>query len=133
MSYKKSTKSSPKFSGKLQPHVPKHKLTNSQAVPGPGTYKAPSSFGKQTMSRKKSSKNLKFGSEQRDTITKLYISRDQAKKQPSKYSEEIYCGTIKNNSSIGKQSVSSKKTQSCYGFGTGTRDHVSKLYVPKNF
>ena len=99
MSYKPN-KSSPKYSGKLQPHVPKHKLTNSQAVPGPGSYKAPSSFGKQTMSRKQSSKNLKFGSEKRDTIKKLYVSRDQAKKQPSKYTEEIYCGTIKNNSSI---------------------------------
>ena len=84
MSYKPN-KSSPKYSGKLQPHVPKHKLTNSQAVPGPGSYKAPSSFGKQTMSRKQSSKNLKFGSEKRDTIKKLYVSRDQAKKQPSKY------------------------------------------------
>ena len=92
-----------------------------------------SSFGDQTLSKKTSPKRTKFGKEDRDTISKLYITAEQSKKQPSKYTEEIYVGDNKSNSSIGKQVVSSKKTAKSFGFGTSQRDHSAKRYVPKNF
>ena len=133
MSVRRNNAKAAKFSGPRQPHVPRERLTNAQHVPGPGTYNMKSSFGDQTLSKKTSPKRTKFGKEDRDTISKLYITAEQSKKQPSKYTEEIYVGDNKSNSSIGKQVVSSKKTAKSFGFGTSQRDHSAKRYVPKNF
>ena len=133
MSGRRTNVKAAKFSGKRQPHVPRERLTNAQASPGPGAYNTQSSFGNQTLSEKSSPKKTKFGKEDRETISKLYMTAEQSKKMPSKYTEEIYVGDNKANSSLGKQVSSSKKTARSSGFGTSQRDHAAKRYIPKNF
>ena len=103
---------SPTFVGQMKPHVPEDRLTDSMGVPGPGKYYNPtkdSAFGRQQKSQKKSMAITKFGTSKRAGIKKIYLGKEQAAKNPSKYTEEV---GITHISSIGKQSMSKKKNKS---------------------
>ena len=116
-----SGRASPTFVGKVKPHVTEDRLTDSMGVPGPGKYYNPtkmSSFGKQQKSQKKSMATAKFGTSKRSGIQKVYLGKEQAAKNPSKYTEEV---GIKHISSIGKQSMSKKKTNPSASFGKSSR------------
>jgi hypothetical protein len=116
-----SGRKSPSFVGKIKPHVSEDRLTDSMGVPGPGKYYNPSktsAFGRQQKSQKKSMATTKFGTSKRAGIKKIYLGKEQAAKNPSKYTEEV---GIKHISSIGKQSMSKKKTNPSVGFSKSSR------------
>lgn len=115
---KRSGRTSPPFRGPRQPHVKEDALTDSMDVPGPGSYRLNSSFGKQSVSKKRSSATGKFGTAKRSELTKTYVGKAQAAKIPSKYTEETGYPHV---SSIGKQSLSKKKSNPSIGFSKGER------------
>jgi hypothetical protein len=93
-------------------------LTDSMNVPGPGAYKIESAFGKQAKSKCKTNSTPKFGTSKRGQYSKTYIGKEQAAKQPSKYTEQV---GISHVSSIGKQSMSRKKSNPSVGFSKSSR------------
>jgi len=87
--------------------------------PGPGTYDASSSVGKQTYSVHPTSANFSFGTGTRDQLAKVFTSKEHEDAFIGKSSPGP--GTYDNHSSVGKQAVAKQRSSATPKFGTANR------------
>ena len=90
-----------------------------------------SSMAKQAQSTKKSSPAFGFGTQERDRYNSQYLSKAHSQKQIIRTTEAVDFSD--STRSFGSQVKSTKKTSANFGFGTSSRAHASKTYMPKNF
>jgi hypothetical protein len=61
----------------------------------------------------------------------MYLSKQHAAKSISTLTSDAdYMDDV---SGMGRQTTSNRKSQAQYGFGTSSRAHNSKVYMPPNF
>mmetsp|Transcript_4343 Transcript_4343/g.9399 ORF Transcript_4343/g.9399 Transcript_4343/m.9399 type:complete len:303 (+) Transcript_4343:168-1076(+) len=89
-------------------------------MPGVGTYASNyNALGKQALSTKKSLPAPKIGTSQRDAAKKIFISKEHEKGAYGEMSPGPVTGTVVN--SFGNQTLSVKKSNPSWGFGTSKR------------
>lgn len=90
-------------------------------IPGAGSYQsAYPALGKQTLSTKTTLPAPKIGTSNRDANKKIFISKEHEKAAYGELSPGPATGPVVN--AIGHQTLSVKKTNPSFGFGTSKRD-----------
>lgn len=102
---------------------------NGRDFPGAGTYgPGVPAIGKQPISSKRTLPHAKIGTSTRDGAGKVFVSKEHEKSQHGKITPgPTTCPVIH---SFGSQTVSSKRTNPSFGFGTARRDAGPRSDVP---
>ena len=87
--------------------------------PAPGSYTMPSSLGQQSLSKKNSASQFKFGTSTRDSLKKVYITQGHEREYIGFHSPSP--NSYRVTSSLGQQWVSRKKSSKNFKFGTADR------------
>lgn len=97
--------------------------------PGAGAYgTGVPAVGKQPMSSKRTLPHAKIGTSTRDGAGKIFVSKEHEKSQHGKLTPgPTTCPVVH---SFGSQTLSSKKTNPSFGFGTAKRDAGPRSDVP---
>ncbi|CAG9460053.1 unnamed protein product [Pedinophyceae sp. YPF-701] len=97
-------------------------------VPGAGQYRNASAVGRQALSTKKTLPTCRFGTSTRDKANKIFISAEHEKDSFGELSPGPT--TAMGHPAIGKQTVSRKKSNPSWGFGTARRQTVQVTDTP---
>jgi hypothetical protein len=97
-------------------------------IPGAGQYKVDGAVGKQTLSIKKTLPTARIGTSTRDKADKVFISAEHEKAQYGKITPGPCTGT--GHTSMGKQTLSKKKSNPTWGFGTAARKTIQVTDTP---
>jgi len=103
-------------------------VRRAKELPGAGQYKLDPAVGRQTMSTRKTMPTAKFGTSTRDGMKKQFISVEHEKGTYGENSPGPV--TAGPNTSMGKQTLSRKKTKPSWGFGTAERKTVQVTSTP---